>query len=122
MKKVILTMLLLLTVPLGSWAADTLQFSWSKYEGGSVTGFRLYQDIGEKFIVTGIPPDKTSVSIPVPIDGECHNYWIRAYRGADESLNSNIATYCPPDKDPPPATRPITVGGVKITIIVEETK
>ena len=96
--------------------ADELKFSWSEYTG-QADGIRLYQDSSDNNIQE-IAIDINTATIQAPTDGDCHNYWIRAYRGDMESGNSDIATYCPDDTDPPIVTRPVSIGGFTITTIV----
>ena len=101
--------------------ADDLKFQWTQNPPGT-EGYRMYMDSSSNVVLDNIPFATTTASISMSPDGKCHNFWLRAYAGAIESGNSDIAVWCPATTDPPLPQPPVNVGGFKIEITVTPTQ
>lgn len=120
MNKLIATIsILFLLLPTIGYGASA---SWTYTD--EVDGFRIYETTGEENILTldNIPSEASEITLSVPDDGECHTYFIRAFKGEVESDNSNTALWCPPKEDiVPPILEGIKVPKVlTFKIIIQE--
>jgi hypothetical protein len=111
-----LAICVLLGMALAVRAAElTSTFQWTLYTD-TADGFILYRDSLDTEVGGTIPVQDTSVSTTYPGDGQCHNYWLRAFKGTMFSGNSAVAVACPPGINPPPPEQPpLSIGGFTIT-------
>jgi hypothetical protein len=98
-------------------SASAANFTWTNppENAGKVDGTRLYRDIAAAGPVATVGPTATTATVTDPTDGQCHQYWARAYKGTLESANSAVVTWCPPGVDPPAVERPGVPGTFQIT-------
>jgi hypothetical protein len=89
-KKLIGTIVVLLVFLAGQAIAADIYFSW-KANNPPLDGYRLYMDGGT--FIKEIAPEATTVSVPAPIDGNPHNFWLTAYYIDEESGRSTIVTW-----------------------------
>jgi len=97
--------------------AETLTFSWTA-NPEPTEGYRMYMDSGSNIVADNIPRETETYTITEDLNGDCHNFWLRAYDGDMESDNSDIAVACPVSEDPAIPIRPINVGGFTVAISV----
>lgn len=95
--------------------AENLTFLWTA-NPPTTEGYRLYMDAGTNVVADNIPQAQTTYSLDIDLEGECHNFWLRAFNGYEESGNSDIAIACPVPSDPPPPIQLDNVSGFTITV------
>lgn len=121
MQRFIVAIILILFFLAPAMAADQLCFSWTPNDpadGGD--HYTLYQDVRANKIVDNIAYDQSSVCINKPTDGAAHLYFLTASSADAESANSQTAKWYPIYPDPDPIQQPpVTVGGFKVTVMVE---
>lgn len=88
--------MILFFIALNSQADNLLHFQWSPYPENEADGFRLYIDDDINIIRDNIPITDTTLSIEKLSEGGCHEYFIRAFRGKEESLDSDHVEVCVP--------------------------
>ena len=115
--KTLLTALILLIATAAQ--ADTLNFSWTA-NTDTTEGYRMFMDTSSNIVADNIPVATDTYTLDMASDGQCHNFWLRAYRGNLESGNSDVAVWCPgaPTDPPLPNQPPVNVGGFTINIVV----
>jgi hypothetical protein len=99
-------------------SASAANFSWTNppENVGKIDGTKVYRDAAASGAVATVGPTASSATVADPVDGKCHQYWARAYKGTIESGNSNVVTWCPAGVDPPAAPAlPLAPGTFTIT-------
>ena len=99
--------------------AETLNFAWTA-NTDTTEGYRMFMDTSSNIVADNIPVATDTYTLDMVSDGQCHNFWLRAYRGNLESGNSDVAVWCPaaPTDPPLPNQPPVNVGGFTINIVV----
>ena len=134
LKKLLITMMMVATMVLTSFAADTkpveITFTWSGYleQCPECTDYQIffYVDTDENGPYAMIPVTDDTYTVPYIDDGLSHNYWIRAEDHGELSGNSTVITvdtwYPTPENPPLPETPeppPDKPEGMKYRLIFE---
>lgn len=90
-------------------AAETLTFSWEA-NSPPLDGYYMYMDNADNKILT-LPADAVTVTIDKPTDGKHHAFYLTAFRGTEESGNSDLAVWSP-EVVPVDRVRTFTISGI----------
>jgi len=119
MKFILALLGVLMLIPtLGS--AEELSFAWTP-NTDPIDGYRILMNDQTNIVADNIPAADSEITLTAPLDGQCKNFWMRAYRGTQESGNSNVVVVCPAGFNPPlPDQRPNPVSGFSVNVSITQ--